>query len=451
MRLAIATLGCKINQYDSSFMGECLKKKGHALIPFGPGADLYIINTCTVTSKTDMKSRQLIRKAHRIGKGAPVIVTGCYAQVSPDAISAIEGVRCVLGNREKEEIVRFVEEAAKSPERGGSAPRVRVGEIEDENELRTFDAKSFSGRTRAFLKIQDGCNASCAYCIIPRARGRSRSVEPGRVLAQLEDLGAEGYKEAVLCGIHLGAYGLDLSPSSSIVRLLGEVALQRSLPRIRLSSIEPGEISTALLGLMARESIFCNHLHIPMQSGDDEVLRRMGRPYDTAFFNRLIEKVTDALPGAAIGLDVIVGFPGEGEDAFLRTVSLIEALPVSYLHIFPYSNRKGTKASRLPDQVPHDTIRQRCNELRCLGRKKKMAFASRFIGSMLPVLIENQMDEVTGRMKGFTRNYISVLVEGVDEGAANSEIGVFIERTEGTKVFGRAHLPADFRAKKNSN
>lgn len=441
MRLAIATLGCKINQYDSSFMGECLKKKGHALIPFGPGADLYIINTCTVTRKTDMKSRQLIRKAHRIGKGAPVIVTGCYAQVNSDAISAIEGVRCVLGNREKEEIVRFVEEAAESPAGRGTIPRVQVGEIEGEHELRVFDAKSFSGRTRSFLKIQDGCNERCAYCIIPRARGRSRSAEPERVLAQLEDLGEEGYKEAVLCGIHLGAYGLDLTPPSTLVRLLGEVAHRRSLPRIRLSSIEPGEISTALLGLMKRESIFCDHLHIPMQSGDDDVLRRMGRPYDTAFFNRLIERVTEALPDAAIGLDVIVGFPGEGEDAFQRTANLIETLPVAYLHIFPYSNRNGTRASQMPDQVQHETIRRRCNELRRLGRAKKMAFASRFVGTTLPVLIENQMDEVTGCMKGFTRNYIPVLVEGADEGTANSEIGVCIERTEGTKVFGKIPPP----------
>jgi len=441
MRLSIATLGCKINQYDSSFMGECIERQGHSLIPFGPGADLYIINTCTVTRKTDMKSRQLIRKARRIGKGAPIIVTGCYAQVSHDVISLIEGVSCVLGNREKEEIVRFAEEAATSPGSSGQTARVYVGEIEQEYWLRAFDAKSFSGRTRAFLKIQDGCNSSCAYCIIPRARGRSRSAEPGRVLGQLDDLGAAGYKEAVLCGIHLGAYGLDLSPPSSILQLLGEVARRTPLPRIRLSSIEPGEISTDLISLLAKETIFCDHLHIPMQSGDDEVLRRMGRPYDSAFFHCLIDKVATAVPDAAIGFDVIVGFPGESEDAFQRTVDLIEALPVAYLHVFPYSKRKGTPASLLPDQIPHHTIRRRCKELRKLGLKKKQSFTSRFIGATLPVLIESQRDKSSGCLKGFTRNYIPVLVEGTDERASNSEIQVCIERAEGTKIFGKVRAP----------
>ncbi len=429
--IAITTLGCKANQFDSALMGACLEGNGFEIVPFHQWADIYVINTCTVTHKADYQSRQLIRRAHRLNPSSLIVVTGCYAQVYPEDVLGIDGVGVILGNAEKASIAN----ALRNPPTG-SRPVVTVGDIEKEREIGEGDIYRFLGHTRALLKIQDGCNASCAYCIIPRARGRSRSLDPRRAITHLQRLGEGGFKEVMITGIHLGVYGADLSPPTSLAELCKKVEGVPSPQRIRLSSIEPWDFSPELIQCIASSSRLCHHLHIPMQSGDDDILRRMNRTYDGTFFTDLVQTLIHRIPDLNIGVDVIAGFPGEGEKQFRKTYELLEKSDIGYLHVFPYSGRRGTEAYEFPNQVDPQTKKRRCEALRALGRRKRTAFHERFIGQELEILVEGKRDKLTGLLKGYSRNYIPVLIEGKDH-LVNREVRVVATGLDNGRVLGR--------------
>jgi len=435
LTVAITTLGCKVNQYESAALGEALVHRGCTLVPFTAAADCYVINTCSVTARTNYQSRQLIRQATRRNPMAAVVVTGCYAQTAPAEIAQIPGVTLIAGQGEKEQI----------PELIGSLVRdrleVRVGNIQEMRKFSALELTRFQDHTRAFLKIQDGCNAWCSYCIVPAARGRSRSLDAEGVLEHLARLGRSGYREVVLSGIHLGAYGQDLTPRSSLVELLRKVEEQRPVERLRLSSIEPTEISDDLISLLRHSTLLCPHLHIPLQSGDDAVLSRMKRHYTASFFRELLENLASSLPGLSIGVDVIAGLPGEDEKAFTRTVELIEALPIAYLHVFPYSPRPGTPASDMPGQVGPEEKKKRAEVLRNLGIRKREAFARRFQDSCLRVLVEARKDRKSGRRKGFSDNYLPVLLTDSMASQVNQLVKVQVEAVEGTTLSGRILPP----------
>jgi len=431
-KVAITTLGCKVNFFDSAAMGESLRGGGFEVLPFPAIADIYIINSCTVTESTDAQSRQLIRRALRMNPGAPVIVTGCYAQHSADAIAAISDRLHILGNWEKAEILTYLRKII-----ADSSRVICVSDIACVKNLSAPPLPSSFNRTRAFLKIQDGCNAACSYCIVPRVRGSSRSIPLENALENITALARSGYREIVLTGIHMGAYGLDLTPQKSLLDLLQHLSGDERLKgvRIRLSSIEPNEITDELIDFISRSDLVCPHLHIPLQSGDEIVLKSMNRSYTPAGFKHIIEKLVASIPGLNIGVDVIAGFPGETETHFQNTLRFIQDLPVGYLHVFPYSRRPGTPAALLPDHVPESIKKQRAAVLREISLNKKKRFYSSFLNKTLPVLIEGKRDPKTQLLKGFSGNYIPVLIDGPDELMGNEIMATVVDVRE-TSVYG---------------
>jgi len=403
--IAIATLGCKVNQFESEALIDALEQKGYVLIPFEQGPDIAIINTCTVTHRADFQSRQMVRRAFQSNPDSLIIVTGCYPQVEPDAFLKMKGVHYLLGNGEKNQIPALLPSMQK-----GEFPRVQVGDIQKEAQFSESPLYSFHQHTRAFLKIQDGCDAYCSYCIVPHARGHSRSLLPERVVENLKVLREKGFKEVVLTGIHLGAYGLDLNPPFSLEKLLRRLEKEETPDRIRLSSIEPGDFSSELIFALLQSGKICPHIHISIQSGDDEILKKMNRDYGHAFLFELIRELHLRIPKLSIGADVIVGFPGETEENFKHTYGLVEFLPFSYLHVFPFSRRRGTPAFQIPDRVDEREIKKRAEAMRELGRQKRQAFYRQFVNQELSVLVEDRREKETGRWKGLSRNYIPVLL-----------------------------------------
>ena len=407
---SVTTLGCKVNHYESEAIIAALLSAGWELVDGDSPVDIHIINTCTVTGKASLQSRQAIRRAARRHPGARVIVTGCYAQSAPREIANIPGVREVVGTGAKHRIPQMLLSVA------GPEPVSAVG-ADAAHRLADFDDPGIivtGGRTRPFLKIQDGCDAFCTYCIIPHARGRSRSMLPESVVAHAQRLEAAGYHEVVLTGIHLGLYGRDLSPPVDLTALVRRLLSATGIARIRLSSIEPGEITPALVEMAATSGRLCPHFHIPLQSGADDILRRMHRPYNRNDFRELVLAIRDRMPDAAIGVDTLIGFPGESPRAFEQTHALIQALPVTYLHVFPFSPRPGTPAAGFPERVAAGDIKRRCGVMRALGQAKKTAFFSRFSGRRLTPLIEGRRDPATGLLRGVSANYIPVLLAGPD-------------------------------------
>ncbi len=403
--ISVATLGCKVNQFESEALIDALEQREYAVVPFEEGADITIINTCTVTHRADFQSRQMVRRASRSNPNSLIIVTGCYPQVETDAFLKMTGVHYLLGNGEKSRIPDFL-----SLMQEGEFPRVQVGDIQKEKLFSETPLHSFHRHTRAFLKIQDGCNAYCSYCIVPHARGRSRSLAPERVVQNLKVLKERGFKEVVLTGIHLGVYGLDLNPPFPLEGLLRQLEKEETPDRIRLSSIEPGDFSPELISVLAQSYKICPHLHIPIQSGDDDVLKKMNRDYDRSFLSDLVRELHLKISNLSIGADVIVGFPGETEEKFRHTYGLIESLPFSYLHVFPFSKRKGTPAFQFPQGVNEKEIKKRAETMRELGKQKRQAFYRQFLNQELSVLVEDRKEKETGRWKGLSRNYIPVLL-----------------------------------------
>lgn len=412
--VAITTLGCKSNQYDSSALESELVKSGFTVVEFPGPADAVVINTCTVTSRTDSQSRQLARRARRENPGATVIVTGCYAQVSPGDVEDIDGVDFVVGNPDKGELAGLL---------SGPRPGKTVIRVSDYTSGTPFSlrARGASGRTRATLKVQEGCNRSCSYCIIPRARGASKSLPIDEVRREFAALVEGGYKEVVLTGIHLGDYGTDLGYSSGVLEILRLVEKEAWPVRVRLSSLDPDEVTEELVDFMADSDKVCKHLHIPLQSGDDRIIRKMKRPYTSEDFTDRVLRAKELIPGVGIGVDVIAGFPGEGPDEFESTRKVLDELPVSYLHVFPFSARGGTPAEGYPGRVDPAGVKKRCAFLKALDIEKRGAFYSGLVGSTAEVLVESTPDKSTGLPRGRSGNYAPVVVEGADlEGLANT-------------------------------
>jgi len=433
MRIAITTLGCKVNQYDSAVIRERLEADHHSMVPFEEGAEFYIINTCTVTNRADWEARQLIRRAKRMNPEARILVTGCYAQVSPQEVARQTGVDFVVGLNRVDDLLRFVRDSDRP---WGKEAEVSVGNPRHERGVRVLGARGLPDHTRAFLKIEEGCNYSCTYCIIPIARGRSRSVHEEEVLRQVRSLAQAGYKEIVLTGIHLGAYGYDLKPKTDLTHLLRRISEGGLISRLRLSSLDPREVTDSLLEFVSESEILCPHLHVCLQAGEDGTLRRMRRNYTTSFYRDLMARTRDLLPNAALGTDLIVGFPGESYEDFECSLEFLEGLPLTYFHVFPYSTRAGTVAAELPDQVPIEVKKERARRLRELGAKKKKKFYRQFIGSRVPVLVEQAVDEAKELYRGYSRNYLPVLFPA-KQAKVNSEVEVVLQGFEGGRLRGR--------------
>ncbi|MGH7827152.1 MAG: tRNA (N(6)-L-threonylcarbamoyladenosine(37)-C(2))-methylthiotransferase MtaB [Candidatus Binatia bacterium] len=430
MRVAITTLGCKVNQYDSAVIQSRLQER-HLFVRFDEPADCYIINSCTVTDRADWEARQLVRRAKRLSPQAKVLVTGCYAQVNPQELALVSGVDYVVGLNRLDDLLRFIELPA-----GNAEPIVAVSDVKRERGVPVLGTRALPGHTRAFLKIQEGCNYSCTYCIIPTARGLSRSVAPREVLHQVRLLADAGFKEIVLTGIHLGGYGQDLTPKTELTVLLEMIAASRLIPRVRLSSLDPREVPDRLLDLMAQSDVVCPHLHICAQAGDDQILRRMRRNYGTGYYRDLAYKVREKLPEAALGSDIIVGFPGESDDDFERSIEFFASLPLTYFHVFPFSVRRNTLAATMANHVAPAVKKARARRMRELGANKKREFCLPFSGRTVPVLIEEKVDRSTGWHKGFSRNYLPITVCGGND-LINSEVTVELQAFEGGSLIGR--------------
>jgi len=428
--VAITTLGCKVNQYESNAIAGMFRAAGYQTVDFDGPADIYIINTCTVTHLSDKKSRQFIRRAVRVNPEGLVVVTGCYAQTSPGEVMEIPGVDLVVGTVDRSRMVELVEGTAK----GGRIST--VGDVFAVREFEELPAVAYTGRVRAFLKIQEGCNNYCSYCIIPYARGALKSRRPKNVLEEAGRLVAGGFQEIVLTGIHTGAYGQDSNQHISLADLLRRLSTIPGLARIRLSSVEPMDFNDGLIDVFASGPPVCRHIHIPLQSGDDTILKNMRRHYTTSGFQKLVEKLHCRVPGVAITTDVIVGFPGETEEQFQNTYNFVQASGFAGMHVFKYSPRRGTPAADFPGQVEPPVKDERSRMLITLGEKMTAAYAKKFIATTQEVLAEEYYDADNDLYQGYTDNYLKVVFSG-NNNLRGKIIKVYIEVLKGMHLTGR--------------
>ena len=400
-KIALATLGCKINQYETEVLREYFIQAGFEEVSFREKADLYIVNTCSVTQRADQKSEELIRKAKKNGDLAYLIVTGCYAEAEGNRLKKkFPYIDLIVGNEEKSNIGQIVLESNKTKGVAISATPIQ----------------RFNGHNRAFVKIEDGCNQFCAYCRIPYVRGDVvRSRPPDEILIEIENLAQNGFKEIVLAGVNLGLYGRDLNPQIGLTDLLKKAEYLKEKIRIRLSSLEPHLLSPELIDLMAESPWICPHLHLPLQSGDEEILERMERKYTPHQYKELVREIREKIPFIAITSDVMVGFPGERESHFNNTYQFLQDLGFSRLHIFRFSPRTGTKAYSMQPRVDEKTKKRRSKLLRDLAKNLSRDFISQSLGKTLRVLVEDKRDPETGLLIGYTDNYIRVLLEGEEE------------------------------------
>jgi len=406
--LKIITLGCKVNQSES----EALAAQGDTASAGNPESGSFgtcVINTCCVTARAAMQSRQAIRRAIRRHPDATIVVTGCYAQMKPNEIRDIAGVNHIVGQADKHRLFDLIRQEHPSAPNSSFSFR-GPGKLREETLFTPMPSPAFGQRTRPFLKVQDGCNAFCSYCIVPYSRGRSRSLTPEKALDEMDGLIRKGAREIVVTGIHLGRWGGDLDGSPDLCVLLDTLLSHPKLGRLRLSSLEPTEITEAVLDRIGSDPRICRHFHIPLQSGDATVLKRMNRHYDPGEFAGTIGRIRGRFKNAAIGADVMVGFPGESEEAFENTRKLIESLPVTYLHVFPFSPRPPAPAASYPDRVPPDVVRERARILKDLGRQKKAAFYASMTGRVLEVIGETPSDADGFCCKGLSSNYIPVYI-----------------------------------------
>jgi len=412
--VAFATLGCKLNQYDTTELEALLEARGFRTVPFEESAQIYVINTCTVTARADYSDRQAIRRAAARNPRAIVVVTGCYAQTNPEAVAGIAGVDLVLGTPDRHALPDLLGNLKKRVR-----PLVQVSDVFGRRETGTMPAiplqRFAPGYTRAFVKVQDGCQHRCSFCIVPFARGGSRSRPIEGVVEQVEGLVAAGYVEVVLTGVDLGHYGWDLAPRLSLAVLVRRLLDVPGLARVRLSSILPAYFTEELIETVVDAPRVCRHLHIPLQAGADRVLRAMRRPYNARMYRSLVERLAASIPDLGLGADVITGFPGETLDEFAETQALIEDLPFTYLHVFSYSDRRGTESARLPTpRVPPEEIRRRTTRLRRLSAAKHLAFRRAHVGRDVEVLVLELRDRDSGALVGLTDNYLEVAFEGPD-------------------------------------
>lgn len=427
-RVAFQTLGCKVNQNEAEAMESIFRRAGYEAVDFHETADVYVIHTCTVTHLGDRKSRQMIRRAIRQNSEAVVVVSGCYAQVASQEVMEIPGVDLVIGTQARSQIVELVERVM--------AERQPLNLVEDILRTKEFEELPLeeTGRVRAFMKIQEGCQNFCTYCIIPFARGPVRSRHPDKVLAETEQLVAKGYRELVLTGICTGAYGQDLGQGITLSYLLEKLKSVPDLLRIRISSLDPNDFSPELIDTLTSAPVFCPHLHISLQSGNDKVLKEMGRKYTTADFAHLLGRLREQRPGIAITTDIMVGFPGETVEEHESSLAFVEEMELAGLHVFKYSPRRGTKAAGFPNQVPAPEKERRSREFLDLGARLKKDYGSSFLGQSLDVLVETNPED--GVWEGHTGNYLTVRFKAPGEWRGQL-VPVVLERQENDFIWGR--------------
>ena len=430
----LANFGCRASQADGAALKRQLMEAGFEEAGEVGPSDVAVLNTCTVTAAADAEVRQVIRRIHRANPGCRILVTGCYAQRAPEEIAALEGVTWVIGNSHKHRVAEVLQAAALGPAPGSrrceETERVMVGEIAPQFH---FAPVFPDDRTRPTLKVQDGCAARCSFCVIPAVRGPSRSLAPDQVIAQVLQLEREGYQEIVLSGINLGSYGRDLDRRIHFLGLLERILGETSIARLRISSIEPMDISPELIRLAAREKRLADHFHVPLQSGSDRLLRLMNRRYWTRQYAERILAIREALPQAGIGADVMAGFPGETEEDHAASAEFIERLPFTYLHVFPYSARPGTAAAARPGQVNGNVVRERARELRALSDRKRQGFLASQIGRTLSVLT---LDNAAGaETMALSSNYLKVSLPASNF-AANKWVDVQVARASAGVLHG---------------
>lgn len=399
MKVGILTLGCKVNMYESEFVANLLKNNGFEICDFHDMCDVYIINTCTVTNTSDIKSRKMIRQAIRNNPDACVVAMGCFIEANKDY--QIPGLDIVIGNKDKSKIVELIQEYFKKKNMIKDLYANRFTEFED------MYIKEFPGRTRAFVKIQDGCDNFCSYCIIPFVRGKCRSKDKDKVISEISDLVSNGYQEIVLTGIHTGNYGSD--KDYDFADLLSEVVKINGLKRLRISSIEITELNDRVLSIIKDNDVIVDHLHIPLQAGSDEILKLMNRKYDLDYYFEKIEEIRKIRPMISITTDVIVGFPGEDEKLFEKTIETCKKIGFAKIHVFPFSLRNGTKAEKLPNHLSNEEKKKRSRRLLEVSKELEIDYFSKFMGTSESVLIEQYRD---GYSYGHTGNFLNVKIEG---------------------------------------
>ena len=405
MKVAFSTLGCRVNVYESEAMTEKFIREGYEVVDFSEVADVYVINTCTVTNMGDKKSRQVIGRARRLNEDAIIAVVGCYSQIAPKEVSSIEGVDVVLGTRNKGEVVYWVNRALDE--------KVQIVQVADNimknNVFEDLNIEEFKDKTRAFLKVQDGCNRFCSYCLIPYARGGVCSKNPDKIEEEVKKLAEHGFKEVILSGIHTASYGVDLDGNITLVDVLERIEKIEGIERVRIGSIDPNFFTEDVKNRIVKLKKLCPHFHLSLQSGSDETLKRMNRRYKASEYEDIVNMLREAFLDASITTDVIVGFPGETEEEFKETYEFLERIKLSKTHIFKFSPRKGTRAATMGNQVDGNVKEERSKALIDLNSKNEKNFMEKFLGEKTEVLFEEETKE-KGFYSGYTRNYVRVEV-----------------------------------------
>jgi threonylcarbamoyladenosine tRNA methylthiotransferase MtaB len=436
-KVFITTLGCKVNQFESAAFKAGFEERGLTIVPRDADADLIVINTCAVTAGAGAQSRQTIRQTLRHNSSAEIIITGCYAEIAAKELSREKELQgrsySLIGNSKKDGLV-----AGAFKKESGTHEMI-MGSISEASEICRLPVRRFGERSRAYLRVQDGCESFCTYCIVPYTRGPSRSLPVGEVIEQAKIFTEEGHKEIVLTGIHLGYYGKDLAENHDLLSLLDKLTIATPQTSYRISSLEPLEINKSLLSLMQERKNIQPHLHIPLQSGSDEILARMNRRYTIDQFRNVINLCHESLPEAAIGIDILAGFPGETDSHFSDAKDFLQSLYFTYLHVFPYSIRPGTEAANFKEQIPKSIKDARVVQLRSLSDKKKNDFYQSQLNKIRPVLVEGQRDD-DGMLKGFTDNYIAVRFDGPDS-LLNSVADVRLLLLKNDSVIGESITP----------
>lgn len=409
MKVAFATLGCRVNQYESEAMAEKFIKNGYEVVQFDDIADVYVINTCTVTNMSDKKSRQMISRARRRNKDAIIAAVGCYTQIASEKVSQIGDADVILGTRNKGDVVYFVNMA-----RHEKKPIVSVKDVLKNNKFEDLKIEEYQDKTRAFLKIQDGCNNFCSYCLIPFSRGAVCSKQPDIVISEVKKLASHGFKEIILSGIDISSYGNDLDKEWDLLKILQEIDKVEGIDRVRIGSIGPEFFTEEKIIQMAKLTKLCPHFHLSLQSGCDETLKRMNRKYNIEQFENIVKLFRKYIKDVSITTDIIVGFPGETEEEFNKTYEFLKGIELSKMHIFKYSKRSGTRAEKMKKQVDGNIKEKRSKILMKLNEENEMKFISKFIGKNMEVLYEQKHCNIEHGYEGYTPNYIKVVSKSME-------------------------------------
>ena len=431
MKVAFATLGCRVNHYESEAMAEKFIREGYEVVDYSEFADVYVINTCTVTNMGDKKSRQIISRARRANPDAIIAAVGCYSQMSPKEVSAIPGVDVVLGTRNKGDVVYYVNKA-----KDEGQPQIHVEGVLKNKKFEDLKIEEYQDKTRAFLKIQDGCNRFCTYCTIPYARGSVCSKDPVKVISEVKELAANGFKEVILSGIHTASYGLDLEGNVNLLSIIEEIEAIEGIERIRIGSIEPAFFTEEAIEKIKGFKKLCPHFHLSLQSGCDTVLKRMNRRYTAAEYKAAVELLRETLPDVSISTDVIVGFPGETEEEFNETYEFLKDIKLTKTHVFKYSPRKGTKAADMPNQIDGTIKDERSRILIDLSNKNEHDFIQKFVGREMDILVEKELKDRPNIYEGYTKNYIKVEIDCMAADITGKIVDIKIEKAEGELAIG---------------